>query len=241
VVSTLVLFRREWLRIARKDWLFFAAYGLIGVAGGFFLYFTAIDLAGVAIAAILLYTYPAFVTILSAIFLHERFTVAKGVALVLVLIGAALVSEIGASLSAGVDLRGVGIALLSAVAVASHSVFGKKAVQRYNSWTILLYSMGFGALFLIVAQFLFLGVPNLVRPPAFWGLLIALAWISTLGANLAYISALARIEASQASITASIEPVIVVLLAYPFFGETLSLVQISGMVLVMVGVFVVQR
>jgi drug/metabolite transporter (DMT)-like permease len=233
--------RRQWLFIQRQDWLFFAAYGLIGVATGFFLFFTALDLVGMAIATILLYTYPVFVTLLSVAFLGERVTASKIIALALTLGGVALVSEIYAPLSSQVDAHGVAVALLCAIAVATHSIFGKKAVQRYSSWTILLYSMGFGALFLMTAQVLFLGLPDLTRPPAFWGLLVALAWVPTLGANLAYVSALAHIEASRASVTATIEPVMATVLAYVFFQETLSLLQILGMALVLVGVLVVRR
>ena len=237
----LVLFRRQWLSIQRQDWLFFAVYGLIGVAGGFFLYFTAVGLTGVSITTILLYTYPVLVAFLSAFFLGERITLSKVIALALTLGGVALVSEIYAPESSRLDGRGVIVALLCAVAVATHSIFAKKAVQKYSSWTVLLYSMGFGALFLMIAQFLFLGFPDLRHPPAFWGLFAALTWISTLGAYLAYVSSLARIEASRASIAATIEPVFAAVLAYVFFNEMLSPLQILGTVLVLVGVLVVQR
>jgi len=241
LIIILALFRRQWLIIRRSDLPFFVAYGLIGVAAGFFLYFTAIDLAGVAIAAILLYTYPVFVTILSVIFLGEHITKSKVMALILTLAGVVLVSEIGVSVAGQVNPLGVVASLFAAVATATHSIFGKKAVQQYSSWTILLYSMGFGAFFLMAAQLILHGFPNLARPPVFWGALLALAWISTLGANLAYISALKHVEASRASIMATVEPVIVVVLAYAFFHEMLSPIQIFGTVLVLVGVFVVQR
>lgn len=241
LLAFLLLFRRHWLSIQRGDWLFFAAYGLIGVAAGFFLYFVAIDLIGVALAAVLLYTYPVFVTFLSAIFLGEQITAYKVIALVMTSGGIALVSGIYGPTSAQGGIPGIAVALLSAATVATHSIFGKKAVRKYSPWTVLLYSIGFGSFFLMVAQILFRGFPDLVRPPAFWGLLLALAWIATLGANLAYVSALARIEASRASITAAIEPVFAIFLAYIFFGETLSPMQFAGTALVLIGVLVAQR
>ena len=71
-------------------------------------------------------------------------------------------------------------------------------------------------------------------------LLVALAWVSTLGANLAYISSLRDIEASRASITTSIEPVFAILLAYVFFQERLSPIQLAGTALILGGIFLVQ-
>jgi DME family drug/metabolite transporter len=237
----LALFRRPWLTIQRRDWPFFAAYGLLGIAAAFFLFFTALDLSGVTISVVLLYTYPVLVTLLSVVFLGERITASKIVALALTLGGVALVSEIYAPLASQVDVRGVAAALLCALSAAANSILGKRAVQRYSSWTVLLYAMGFGALFLMAAQLFSLGRPDLTRPPMFWGLLVALAWIPTLGAYLAYASALAHVEASRASITTTIEPVIAAVLAYVFYRETLSPLQVLGMALVLVGVWVARR
>jgi drug/metabolite transporter (DMT)-like permease len=241
LLMLLALFRREWLAIDRKDWGFFARFGLIGVAGGFFLYFTSIDLNGVAIAAILLYTYPVFVTLLSAVFLDEQITASKAIAAALALAGVGLISGMQNRALSQLELRGVGVGLMTAVAVATNSVFGKKGVERYSSWTVLLYPMGFGTAFLLAAQFLFLGVPDLTQPPQFWGLILGLAWPSTLGAMLAYHYALTRIEASRAAVMATSEPVAATLLAYVVLQERLLPTQILGMALVLAGVVLVQR
>ena len=136
----------------------------VGIASSFYLYFTAIDLVGAAVAAILLYTYPVFVTLLSIFFLNERITVSKLISLVLVLTGIVFVSGIGKSAMSSLGLRGIILALLAAVASATSSIFGKKAVQKYSSWTIVYYSMGFGMIFLLAAQFTFVGLPNLAHP-----------------------------------------------------------------------------
>ena len=232
---------RGWPDIDRRDWLFFAAYGLVGVAAPYFLFFTAVQLVGVALTTILLYTYPAFVTLLSRVLLRERITRWKAMALLCSLAGVTLVAGVGASGGVHANPRGVAAALLAGLSASVYSIFGKKAVERHSPQTVMLYSCGFGSLFLLSAQFLSLGFPDLARPIAFWCLLLALAWVSTLAGSLAYIAALARIEASRASITATIEPVAAAGLAYVFFHEALSARQILGMALVVGGVFLVRR
>lgn len=247
LVIILACFRREWLWVKREDFFFFVVYSLV-VAIGLYVYFSAIERVGASIATILLYTYPIFVTLLAFAFLDEAITFHKRLALALTVIGIALVANIyqpnspqHAKLFTGVDLSGVLLGLLAALLIAVRSVFGKKAVQNYSNWTILLYSFGLSAVFLLAGQFVFLGAPNLSRPPAFWALLAGLAWISTLGGNLAYVSALARVEAGRASTTTAIQPVITTALAFVFFNETLSWHQIVGILLVLAGVLTVQR
>ncbi|MEW6366989.1 MAG: DMT family transporter [Acidobacteriota bacterium] len=243
VFLTLALFAglRGWPHLPRGDYFFFAIYGLVGVAAPYFLFFTAVQLVGVALTTILLYTYPAFVTLLSRVLLRERITRWKAMALLSSLIGVALVAGIGTTVGVRADPRGVAAALLAGLSASVYSIFGKKAVERHSPQTVMLYSCGFGSLFLLAAQFLTLGYPELARPAAFWCMLMALAWVSTLAGSLAYIAALARIEASRASIMATIEPVAASALAYVFFHEALSARQILGMALVVGGVIIVRR
>ena len=237
----LALFGRQWLSIRRQDLLFFALYGVIGVTAGYSLFFIAVERTGVAVSTILLYTYPVIVTVLAVPLLGEAITPSKIVALLLTLCGVVLVAGVLSRHAARLDGQGVAAALLCAVAVASQSIFGKKGLRRYTSWTVMLYSLGFGAVVLMASQVILYGMPELNRPPAFWGLLAALACISTLGAYLTYLFALTYIEASKASVIAAVEPVFAAVLAHTLFRETLSPVQLLGMALILIGVLAVWR
>lgn len=74
-----------WPRVAGL-----AAMGGIGYAGQSFAFFTALHYAPASLVALLLYLYPMFVTVLAAVFLHERLTPAALLALVLCSVGAGL-------------------------------------------------------------------------------------------------------------------------------------------------------
>ncbi|MBI4859529.1 MAG: EamA family transporter [Candidatus Riflebacteria bacterium] len=231
----------RWFTIRRHDLGFFAIFGLLGMAAPCFLFFAAVERIGVAIASVVLYCYPAIVTLLAAAVFKERVTAWKLVALGLVLSGVTLLSGVCHPASSRVDLPGVGLALLAALFAAAFSIFSKAALRTYAPMTVLSCSLGFGTFFLLAAHLALLGVPPLAPSSTVFGLLVALAWIPTLGANLAYIRALTYVEASRASITASLEPLVATLLAYLVFGELLTPLQGVGMSLVLLGVLVVQR
>ena len=95
------------LRIAWRDVPFFLAFGLFGIAAFYVVYITAIDLAGMSVAAVLLYTAPAWVAMISAIFLGEPLTKRTTLAVALAMIGCALVARVYDL--HGLQLNGLGI------------------------------------------------------------------------------------------------------------------------------------
>ncbi|MBI4736309.1 MAG: DMT family transporter [candidate division NC10 bacterium] len=77
LAALLALFQPTLLRIRARDLPFFALYGFIGVTLNFWAYFSAVKFTTLAVAITLLYTYPAFVALMSALFLRERITSTK--------------------------------------------------------------------------------------------------------------------------------------------------------------------
>src|SRR5687768_3067911 len=74
---------RGQFRIARRDVPAVGGFALLGVTIFYWSYFRAVELGGAALAAILLYTAPAWVALAAALWLGERLTVRKSVAVVL--------------------------------------------------------------------------------------------------------------------------------------------------------------
>src|SRR5690349_19728296 len=83
---------RRRSRVARRDLPAVLAFALLGVALFYLSYFRAVRTGGAALAAILLYTAPAWVALASALWLGERMTARKLAALALTLGGVALVA-----------------------------------------------------------------------------------------------------------------------------------------------------
>jgi len=218
------------LRLRRQaDLLAFIAFALVGVT----LFYAALNLAiaagGVSLAFVLLYTAPAFVAVLAALFLGERLTLVK-VALVGVSIaGVALVSSSGGT---GVTptWQAVGWGLTAGASYSSYYLFGKWALRTYAPVTVFAYVMPIGALGLLpFVSFAVFTVPG----AAVWLDIVPMALLSTYLAYLVYYTGLRTIEASRAVLVATIEPVLAALLAALLFGERLSALGVLGAALVL--------
>lgn len=235
LATILAVVDRRLLRISRRDIPFFALYGLVGVTFNYASYFYALRWTTVTTAVILLYTYPALVTLLAALFLGERLNWIKGLVLGLTFVGCCLVVQ-GYDLTAlRLNLYGVLFGLGAGATAAVYSLFGKKALQRYDSWTAVCYAFGFGALFLIILR-----SPQAILtvnyPWPAWVAILAVAWFPTLLAYALFTASMKYIEASKASITATLEPVAASLLAYLFLGEVMEWPQLVGAGLVLGGI-----
>jgi drug/metabolite transporter (DMT)-like permease len=194
----------------------------------------------VAVAVILLYTYPAFVSLLSSLLLGERLTARKGGALLLTFLGAVLVIQVYQPAALRLNLRGILWGLGAGITAALYSIFGKKALGRYNPFTVVLYAFGLGGIFLALIR----GPAALAAaryPGAVWLLLLGLAAIPTLGGYATYTVGLRGLEASRASILATWEVVAAAALGYVLFGEVLDAGQIAGAILVALGIISLTR
>ncbi len=245
VISFVTLFlalsviNRKLLRIEVRDIPFFAVYGLFGVTFNYGCYFYALRWTTVTTAIILLYTYPAIVTVLATLFLHEKITRVKVIALLLTFGGCFLVAQ-GYDLQAfSLNLYGALFGFGAGLSTALYSILGKKALVRYESWTAVLYAFGFGALFLLILRSP-LALLQVDYPLPAWGALLALSLLSTLLAYALFTTSMKYIEASQASITSTLDGLLSALWAFIFLGENPETFQLLGAALVLIGVMALQ-
>jgi drug/metabolite transporter (DMT)-like permease len=239
IFLAIAVIRPRLLRVRVRDIAFFALFGLVSIGVFYFCLFYAVQKTSVTVAWILLYTAPAYVVVLSRVFLHEPITRVKWLSLVLTVVGSALVS--GVYDLSGTELNGLGIAagLMAGLTYGLYSFFGRKANERYDTWTSLLYSFAFGSLFLLALWFPTAGTQVAVAVKI-WPLLLATTVISTIVPYGLYLYGLTMVETGKASITANLEPVTAMLLAYFVLRERVSWIQFGGAALVIGGVVAIQ-
>ena len=240
LAGLLAVIQPHLLRIRSRDIPFFALYGLLGVTLNFWAYFSAVKFTSLAVAITLLYTYPAFVAILSAGFLGERLTTTKLVAVVVTMVGTALVMQLHRVDFLRVNLRGILFALLAGLSMAIYILFGKRALERYAPWTVVLYAFTAGGVFLALWSGPRL-LPALRYPGVAWLWILGLALVPSLGGYALYTLGLRDLPASQASIIATWEVVTAAFLGWLVFGEHLTAVQYLGSALVCLGIGWIQR
>jgi drug/metabolite transporter (DMT)-like permease len=232
--------KRSLFRIRLVDIPFFIMFGIVGIAVNFACFFYAVKYVPIAVATVLLYTYPFMIAVLAAFFLGERFSRLKAAALVLSFIGCLFVVDAFNIGGEEVGWQGILFGLANAVGVAVFTLLSKKAEKRYGPWTVLIYSLGFGTVALFIA--LRPSDVMLLRLPveaALW--LLALAAISTVAGYSLFLFGLRYLQASKASIVATFEVLVAAVLAYFMFEEKLHPLQILGAALVILACIVVQK
>jgi len=238
--GTTALFDLKKLKIKISDIPFFAAYGFLSVTLTFILFFYAIKFTTVAVATILLYTFPAWVLILSIFILNEKLDKNKIMALLFTFCGCILVVQVYDPSALKFNWKGIIYGLLCGLGAGSYTLFGKKATFKYDSLTIVSYALGFGALFLLLFS-----SPHTIfeksYPATAWLWIFTLAIVPTIFGYSLYTKGLKYLEAGKAGIVATWEVVIASLLAFIVFGEKLTLLQILGALLIFWGIFIIKR
>ncbi|MEW6243682.1 MAG: DMT family transporter [Bacillota bacterium] len=234
------LTNRRLLQVDRRDVPRFLLIGLLsfGLAQPLFLY--TLTVTNVAIAVLLNYTAPVFVTILSRVLFSEPLTGRKMTALGLVMVGLCMVTGVYRA-SMAVSYTGLLTGLLSGFFYAAYTVALKPISARYHPVTLLVWAAVFGTPVLGIVHGLTGGSLFSGYTPAVWALLIVAALFPGTLAFICFAKGVALAEASKAAIVATVEPVVASILAFLLYSETLDPVQLVGMSMILAGIIVVSR
>ena len=137
----------EALKISPKDWYYFFGTGVCSLLFFNWCYFSAISRSSMSVAAVLLYTAPVFVTLMSALFFRETITPVKLLALAVTFAGCALVTGLFPLGQEAVSPSSILFGLGSGFGYALYSIFSKFALNKYSPATISFYSFLFCAVF----------------------------------------------------------------------------------------------
>jgi drug/metabolite transporter, DME family len=221
------------MRIQWSDWHMMAG---MGVSLGLFhiFYNIGIMLNGAAVTTVQQAVMPAIVTISARYLWQEKLTGRKILALLSAFAGTVLVAGL-ADLEASVfTLSGLLTGLSVPCLYAGWNLFGKRLRMQYDALVVLIFAFGIAAVLLLPLQF-FTDQPWPVLPLS-WLWFAGLIVLSTLAAFYLYAVGIGRLQASIASILLMSEIAFAVFYAYLFLEERLTLSQIAGAVLVVVGV-----
>lgn len=214
-------------------------YGFVAIGANFLLYFYAVCFTKVALAAAIIYVNPAFVMLLSRIFLKEKQPVKNWLSLIVITMGVWLLANAPYSLQTSQNLLGIGFALGCAFSIAVYNVAGKALLAYLSPWeTLALALMGGSILLVTISAALGISWPRL--PAVGWlGILFLALFPTILGYGL-YLKAVKLIGPTKSSLLATFEPVFAALLAWAVFHETLQPLQIVGVILILLGAIVLQ-
>ncbi len=209
-----------------RDLLITMGFGVVAVAVLYASFQLAVLTGGAGLAAVLLYSAPAFVAVLAWLLLQEKLTWRELVGITGTVGGVALVSLSGGH-SAAVGVAAIGWGILAGFTYSLYYLFGKVMFARYDAVALFGVALPVGALVLLpLASF------AQVRPSAM-GAVAGLAIVATYLPYLAYARGLTRLPATHAAVIASIEPVVAAALSAMLYGERLGGLGLTGAALVL--------
>lgn len=235
LVTLFAIKDRSVFHIDPKDLKYFFGTGIVSVLLFTVCYFSCQKIVSLSVAAILLYTAPSIVVLLSALLWKEPITKAKCLALILTFFGACCVSGVFAG-ELVAPLAGILLGLGAGFFYAMYSIFGRYALEKYPPMTVTVWTFifcGTGALFMANPTELV----TVLSQGYNWALALGLVLVSTVAPYILYTYGLSRTEAGKASIMASVEPVTACVIGVAVFGETMGLLSLLGIAAVLGGVY----
>ncbi len=218
-----------------KGMVMLLAMGAIGYAGQSFSFFTALTLASAGLVSLLLYLYPAIVTILARIVFRHPLTWIQVSAVAVALIGSVLtIGKAGDGKPLGIFF-GILAAFIYSVYILAGSRFPKDVTPTASTTVITSAAAVTYACVVAIKGF---------HPPgtgAGWLAVVAIAIICTVLAILFFFEGLERVGAVRASVMSTVEPVFTVLLAAMVLGEVITPMRVLGGALIVGAVLLLAR
>lgn len=213
------------------------ALGAVGYAAQSTFYFLAIERIDPGLAGLVLYVFPALVTLGAVALGRDRLDAVRVWALALAFSGLVLVLFVGGP--ADVDAAGVSLAFGAAVVYSIYILASEQVLAGLEPLSLTTVVCAGAALSFGTAA-LVSGELSLDFDAIGWLWLACIALVSTVLAIVLFFAGLARVGPSRASIISTVEPLVTVLLAFAVFGDALSPTQLLGGALVLSSVVLLQ-
>ncbi len=232
MLGAVMALRRKSFTVPRKSWLPLCFEGVMLFLTCLF-WFLSFEIMSSGIAATLLYTYPAMIAIILAVFFREKITLNVIVGIVLAFAGVACVCKGGGNV---VSTLGVLYVTLSALTYSFYII----AVQKTNlrdlpSETLTFYATIFAA----ILMFALLGFGTKVQMLHSWnafGNTLGLAFFTSLISFLLLAVAVKNIGETKAAVIGALEPITAVVIGVFAFAEPMTAMIFTGIVLVLAAV-----
>ena len=228
--------KRESLRVSRKEFGTLTLLGLLFIVSSLTLYLS-FHLMDAGVASTILFTYPVMTAVIMAVFFHERVGWATVAAILLSLLGVALLYW--GDGTATLPVLGVVLVLMSALSYALYIVVVNRSHLSMSSFKINFFVLFYCALGM-VAYSLLSGEP-LTLPHGFtsWFYVGWLAIVPAIMALVLMVYAAKLVGSTTTAILGALEPLTAVLIGIFVFGEKFTLTLALGIVLILAAVTII--
>jgi drug/metabolite transporter (DMT)-like permease len=229
------------VKFTNRQWLFVGLVGCLGYYISSFLDFVGLQFVSAGIERLILFIYPTFVVLISALIFRESVSARQKIALAITYFGLliAFISEAGINSTGNDFYFGAGCILLCALTFALYIVGSGKLIPSIGSVKFNSYAMSFACIGVLLHYFISSDHSLLEWSGAVYGYSVAMAIVSTVIPSYLVSISLNRIGANNTAIIASIGPVSTILQANYFLDEKVSNLQWLGTLFILIGVLMI--
>ena len=247
---TLVVLRRMRFRCSRRAFVSIVLFGLFGVALPQWLYYEAISRFDVGLTLVIVYTAPLWVAGIHRVTRGTRQPRLVTAAMALALVGIAIAVLGGGELSNGSAL-GLVLAIATSIAYAAQLMLAEHLDQSLPASSRVALSMIVGGVFWLVLPAVRDLPTDLLQSDVPFGqldftvpMVVLIAYVVIGGTIAPYgllVAGINRIGPVAAGVTGMLEPLIAIVLGWALLGQSLTLVQGMGIVIVLAAVLASER
>lgn len=226
------------IKLTKKQIILVLIIGVFGYTLTSTSLFMAYNYISVGMASMILYVYPAIVTILSYVFYKEKISARKAISLIISLAGIYVLIDMG---SVSFNFKGIMLACLAAVLYSLY-VLGSslKEIKAINSYVLTFYIACASTVIMFIVS---ISTGKLNLHISFYGLvaILLLAFISTVVALMAFLEGVRIIGPSKASIFSTLEPIVGLILGILILKEPVSARIIVGSIMIVVSIVILTK
>lgn len=221
-----------------KDYLTIVFFGFLGYYLASYLDFVGLKYVSASLERLILFIYPTLVLILSAIFLGKRATLAQKIAVLVTYAGVGM-AFIKTNMESENLILGAVLIFFCALSYAAYLVGCGKLIPKFGAAQFTSIAMIVSTLSALVHYLVENGANFTEYPAEVFVLSLAMAVISTLIPSFLLAEAIRRIGSTNVAIVGSFGPISTIILAMIFIGEIITLYQIIGTFVVVVGIMII--
>jgi len=244
LITVVAFGRAREMKLDAGEFRHIGLVSITGMGGAMLFSFYSIQHLGASLSTLVIFIFPAITTIMSYLVNGRLITGAKVLSLATSFAGLFLVVLPMAGSSTSVTeiagyMPSVGIfyALLCAFCWSGTQVAFERLTQRQSPFVISAYTTGFMLVFFLIVN----GLPPVDLEQKTWIVILLLGSVGWYVPFLLAIYGIKMIGASNSSIIQSLGPALTVLIAWLLLGETLFGLQVMGMILLIVAVYILRN
>jgi drug/metabolite transporter (DMT)-like permease len=227
--------------LEKIDWWYIAGLSLLGYYIASWLDFKGLKYVTAGVERIILFIYPTFAVVFSNIFLKKKITRPTLYALLLTYAGILCIAAEPRIFQSANFWIGSTLIAISALTYALYLVFGGELINKYGSANFNSIAMVFSSIYVLIHFGLFSNSSLLHLEFGLYAFGFALAIISTVLPTFIVMEGIKLLGANTGAIVSSIGPVSTIILAYFILGESLSIQEVIGSIMVLFGVLLLGK